>query len=152
MKILFLDVDGVLNRCGMSSQGLEEDKCELLSKICQRTGCVIVVSSTWRWIDHAYERLQRMFHEYGIPHIGKTEVMSEPTGKFRSDGAAITKACPRHVEITEWLSRHPDVTSYAIVDDDPDADDQSGRYVATRSYVGLGFAEAEKLVFILNQS
>lgn len=84
-----------------------------------------------------YERLLAMFRNRGIPHVGKTECLSSPTGVFRGDGVEICRQVPRHKEITEWLSRNPQVTCYAIVDDDSDADDGTGRYVKTGSYEGL---------------
>ena len=58
MKVLFLDVDGVLNRCGKSAQGLEEDKVALLKQIVAATGCRIVLSSTWRKTQHQRERIE----------------------------------------------------------------------------------------------
>jgi hypothetical protein len=147
--ILFLDVDGVLNRCGMSNQGLETDKCDLLADLCRNTGCQVVVSSTWRWIPHCYERLLAMFQSRGIPHAGKTECMSAPTGATRADGVAILRQVPRRDEIAEWLSWHPEVTRYAIVDDDSDADDGTGRYVKTGSFEGLTPEKAAQLEALL---
>jgi hypothetical protein len=148
--VLFLDVDGVLNRCGKSNQGLETDKCDLLADLCRRTGCQVVVSSTWRWMPHQYERLLAMFASRGIPHIGKTACLSAPTGATRPDGVAILRRVPRHVEITDWLSRHPEVTRYAIVDDDSDADDGTGRYVRTGSFDGLTERHAAELERLLH--
>lgn len=53
MKILFLDVDGVLNydNCKASVgmyYGVERDKVKLLKKIIDATGAKIVLCSTWR--------------------------------------------------------------------------------------------------------
>lgn len=54
IKILFCDVDGVLNRCGLSGHGLEEDKLLLLQSIVEATGCKILLSDLasdyWRAI------------------------------------------------------------------------------------------------------
>lgn len=147
--ILFLDVDGVLNRCGMSNQGLETDKCDLLADLCRKTGAQVVVSSTWRWIPHCYKRLMAMFQSRGIPHLGHTECLTTGTGKTRCDGVEIMAAVPRRDEITEWLSRNPQVTRYAIVDDDSDADDGTGRYVKTASFDGLTPDKAAQLQTLL---
>src|SRR4051812_18579144 len=54
MKILFLDVDGVLNRVGTKERcpngciGVEPDLCARLERVVSSTGCSIVLSSTWR--------------------------------------------------------------------------------------------------------
>ena len=143
--VLFLDADGVLNRCGMSGQGLETDKCDLLADLCRSTGCHVVVSSTWRWIPHMHERLLVMFRQRGIPCAGGTKVLNPGTGKFRPDGVEITAPAPRRDEIAEWLSRHPQVTRYAIVDDNSDADDGTGRFVRTGSFEGLTPEKTEEL-------
>jgi hypothetical protein len=53
MKILFLDIDGVLNTISFMMENptcdiLELDKIINLNKIINNTGCKIVVSSNWR--------------------------------------------------------------------------------------------------------
>jgi hypothetical protein len=139
--ILFLDVDGVLNRCGMSNQGLETDKCDLLADLCRETGCKVVVSSTWRKSGRLMnERLLPMFRSRGIECIGETPIHERASG---FGGIVISPA--RCEEIKAWLAEHPEVTRYAIVDDDCDADDGTGRYVRTGSYEGLTPEKAERL-------
>ena len=135
-SVLFLDVDGVLNRCGKSNEGLMTDKCDLLAHICRMTGCKIVVSSTWRKYPRLMaDRLLPMFRGRGIECIGQTpEMVSE---RKLLDQSMLYTAKPRHMEISAWLATHPEVTQYAIVDDDRDADDGTGRYVRTDSYEGL---------------
>lgn len=53
MKLIFLDVDGVLNyeNCSASVNGyygVEPEKVSLLKKIVEKTGAKIVLTSTWR--------------------------------------------------------------------------------------------------------
>ena len=54
MKIIFLDVDGVLNCAGSTSRapggcvGVDDDKVERLRKIVEATGAKIVLTSTWK--------------------------------------------------------------------------------------------------------
>lgn len=143
--VLFLDIDGVLNRCAFSAQGLETDKCDLLADLCHETGCKIVVSSTWRKYPLSMERLRWMFADRGIECLGVTpDLTSEP-----GDGKLISVAVARWVEIREWLTQHSAVKQYAIVDDDPDADDGAGRYVKTGSSEGLTERHIERLKEIL---
>lgn len=53
MKVIFLDVDGVLNcvssksKCG-AFVGIDDKKVKRLRKIVEDTGAVIVLSSTWK--------------------------------------------------------------------------------------------------------
>ncbi len=53
MKILFLDVDGVLNNAQTRERfngylGIDRELVKYVKQIVERTGCQIVVSSTWR--------------------------------------------------------------------------------------------------------
>jgi hypothetical protein len=144
--VLFLDVDGVLNRCGKSNQGLETDKCDRLAILCRASGCKVVVSSTWRRYPHLMEdRLLPMFRARGIECIGQTPMLEKP-----SPGGHVVMAAARHEEITAWLATHPEVTQYAIVDDDGDADDGTGRYVRTDSYEGLLDSHATEIMRLLS--
>lgn len=47
MKIIFLDIDGVLNYENSKSK-VEEEKVKLLKEIVDKTGAEIVLSSDWR--------------------------------------------------------------------------------------------------------
>jgi hypothetical protein len=73
-----------------------------------------------------------MFASRGIRCIGVTPALEKP-----SPGGNLMVASTRAEEITSWLSQNPGVTRYAIVDDDRDADDGTGRYVSTGSFEGL---------------
>lgn len=141
--VLFLDVDGVLNRNG---RGLDAALCDLLAGVCRRTGCVVVVSSTWRkYPDLLVERLFPMFAQRGIRCIGQTPVLPG-----RPDGwDGYHRSAPRREEIGAWLEAHRWVVRYAIVDDDVDADDGSGRFVRTEGRVGLTWENARALEGIL---
>lgn len=145
--VLFLDVDGVLNRCGLSGQGLETDKCDRLADLCRHTSCQVVVSSTWRKREHQMRRLLHMFLHRGIRCIGETpQLVAE---RKLLDGSMLLTAKPRRDEIRAWLSAHPGVTRYAILDDDPNADDGNGRFVRTNSDDGLQDHHVEKLLHLL---
>lgn len=54
MKLLFLDIDGVLNAHefneGANSNMIRKDKVDLLNQVLDRTGCHLVISSAWRYI------------------------------------------------------------------------------------------------------
>ena len=128
MKILFLDVDGVLNHD--KSPGWEthgsfclDDKCiENLKHIIEATGVQVVLSSTWRWEP---ERI-RVLASKGLSFIGRT-----PQGKWSGQ---------RQQDILSWLQNvwpyasgvmEEKIEKMAILDDDSDADIGDGSFFKT---------------------
>lgn len=120
-KILFLDIDGVLNSAAWFERrtkkqqfsGMFELDIEamcLYDEIVERTGCKVALSSTWRKASDWRERLERQgLNTNAI--IDRTPVMPLPGG---------AESMERGKEIKAWLDEHPDVTVYAILDDDSD--------------------------------
>lgn len=124
MKIIFLDIDGVLNSQTWLKNGganIEGDlkwfdpRCvELLNDLTSSTGSSIVVSSTWR-TGKTVDQLKRLLSRMGVTG----EVISK-TGQSESG--------IRGVEIHEWMLmnqhllgclRH-EFQDYVILDDDSD--------------------------------
>lgn len=108
MKVLFLDVDGVLNSRNSTDfrnnlWPVDNYMVFLVGKIQLDTDCAIVISSSWR---HHPEGM-RLMREKFLNVIDKT-----PSLGVRGD------------EIQAWLDAHPDVTTYAILDDDSDMTDE----------------------------
>lgn len=108
IKVLFLDVDGVLNNLQSLSHNrfaLDDDKILLLKDILLYTGAKIVVSSTWRLHADAMGVLKTKLDSVGIDPgtiVGSTRNLEFAK---RSD------------EIIEWLGRNSRVISWAAVDD-----------------------------------
>jgi HAD domain in Swiss Army Knife RNA repair proteins len=110
MKVIFLDIDGVLN-CPKPPNPRKfpyvVDKRLLgrLKKLLNRTGAKVVLSSSWRL---------------------------DPVGLFAAKHWAVPfiDVCPdkprspRRKEILDWLSDHPKATRYAIIDDEDDELDE----------------------------
>ena len=96
--VLFLDIDGVLNRTsGATHIRLDQDLVSRLRIIVQRSGCRIVLSTFWRGFD-AYVRY--ILHRHGIDAalvIGVTPGGSED-GQSQANRAA---------EIRAWLAAQP---------------------------------------------
>lgn len=114
-KLLFLDVDGVLNNAGdYESQGfgaLGLKRMRLLKAVVEIAGCEIVISSSWRHSDELLSRLEKAFDKFELSWVGLTD--RSPEASFRRD------------EITAWLRRNIPVGEQLIVgvvDDDDDAD------------------------------
>ena len=65
MKIIFLDIDGVLNYRGCKSKspsgcyGIEQDKVKLLKNIVEQTNAKLVLTSTWKTDWYKTNRLLR---------------------------------------------------------------------------------------------
>ena len=120
MKIIFLDIDGVLNS-EMYEWSRGEDRADnridlsrvrLLKDIVSATDAKIVLSSTWRldWnkspelCGEDGEYINQCLAQYGLSIIDKT-----PFNSMIDD---------RRREILTWLSRHRgEVESFVILDD-----------------------------------
>ena len=116
MKVIFLDVDGVLNcqssksKCG-AFIGIDDAKVKRLRQIVDATGAKIVLSSSWK---HGWEPvhkedqksdadyLDRKLRRGGLRAIDKT---SEAASQYRGEG------------IIAWVSAH-NVDRFIILDDE----------------------------------
>lgn len=121
MRVLFLDIDGVLNsrdyveRAGWDPPlGSRDDlkiidpiAVALLDEVLAATGACVVISSSWR-STYPLEALRSMLQERGLEGrvVGVTP---ELPGRQRSR------------EISQWLADRSDVEAFAIVDDNEDA-------------------------------
>lgn len=155
-KVLFLDIDGVLNNDAVMSDRrfgvtpLDHLCVQLLHEVVRATKCYVVLSSSWRDMEMLEAKLHgdRVFEFYI-----KTEPSEFPQAKnFRhTDGSTKRLRMFRGEEIQEWLSRHPEVKRYAIIDDDSDMlDEQKPYFVRTNTATGMKKPHANRLIDILN--
>lgn len=140
MKILFLDVDGVLN---MHSSGglyaLNRKRLKLLEQIVNETGCEIVVSSTWRKLPHTRKKLIFVLSYRGIKILDWTTTNYFKERQIRGD------------EIQLWLDNHT-VSRYCIVDDDSDMlESQKPYFVKTDGNKGLTEETVGSIIKILGK-
>lgn len=117
MKVIFLDIDGVLNaaytreRSPSGTIGLNPQMVLQLKRIVDVTDAVVVLTSSWKkdWDPkpdkrtHAGEYLDRVLTSYGIKIIDRTALQYNA---YRGTG------------IVHWLDMHPDVDSWIALDDD----------------------------------
>lgn len=160
MKVLFLDVDGVLN-CTYTFQRrhqlseplseaamcwplghLDEQIIPLLNPIVERTDCKIVLSTSWR--------LHPRFAELGSWLEGKG--FKYPNAIIdRTPSMPMMDNC-RGEEVKAWLRKHPEVRQYVVLDDD--CEDiipvHPKNYVATNGNEGLTNELVETVISILN--
>lgn len=147
-RVLFLDIDGVvLSGRDLWHSGnnryLPPAKIALVKEVCDRTGAVVVVSSTWRYSDETADMLR--FAGLRLHPDWRTEWRNKMTG-------LILHGQTRGVEIGRWLARH-NVAAFAIVDDDSDMlVEQVPYFVQTKHEDGIEREHVERLVAILSPS
>lgn len=154
--VLFLDIDGVLNRTATAKQIIvEDDKVQRLHDIITSSDADIVLSSYWRsferYIGYTFERhgLRKgcvVGRTAGEPHLGDSVAHDDKVHLARV------------LEIEEYLKRvygidEGEWPAFAIVDDKavvPDDHAWSGAFVRTTHDVGLTDSHAERLKAILS--
>lgn len=140
MKVLFLDIDGVLNRRD-GGGGLEPDLVANLNELLAATGAYVVVSSSWR-IGQNVETMTHILQQAGFRGeiIGLTPVHDWTTAKGRG------------LEIQQWMDEcehELDARDIAIVDDHDDMCHLLGRLVKTDEAIGLTRKKAQELARLL---
>lgn len=145
-KVLFLDIDGVVLSGeelwgSHNNRYLPPHKMALVKEVCDRSGAIIVVSSTWRYSDETADMLRH----------GGLALHTDWRTDWRNDTqGSIIQGQRRGVEIGRWLARHPEITAYAIVDDDNDMlFEQLPYFVKTPNATGIDRDHVETLVSIL---
>lgn len=158
MKVIFLDIDGVLNHdqwyVSKEYQSLYQNedneldidpKCaERINKICEQTGAKIVITSDWRisWYG-TLRRLERggINIEYVIDKTPELIWVNIP-GLDRSRGA----------EIELWNNSNMDINqNYVIIDDRTDfKPGQQEHFIHINPYCGITDDDMNKAINILN--
>lgn len=150
MKIIFLDIDGVLNSRQYDANrketegNIDETRLLLLKQLIDRTKARIVLTSTWRchWdptgqhTDEIGKALEAAFKRYGISLYDKTPEKNNNRSK----------------EICEWLEQHQDADTFVIIDDIKFGWDKLEPYVVKTDYrIGRGLEQEhmEKAIKIL---
>lgn len=161
-KVVFLDIDGVLNSdCWNDSHPreigdgtlIDEEKIKLLSGLVNRTSAKIILHSGWRtWFDPALrplrieaKKLVGLLKKEGLRIDGVTpDLTTEEIRKTKK--FSLVKA----EEILLWLSLHPDVVEWVVLDDlDLHNVTIEQHQVKPDQAIGLTLADAEKAVKIL---
>lgn len=153
MKVIFLDIDGVLNNRQNSIYMIETgkwkkgefppfdvDSVKILLEIVEETGAVICLSSAWRsmGLDRVAEKLAKQ--GLSIPIKNETPYISD---------------APRGWEIERWMAERrfagEEIESYLIIDDDGDMMlDQANNFIQTNFDSGLKEEHKQKAISILN--
>lgn len=132
-RVVFLDFDGVIRlipsieddaRLIIPPPEFDHMKMRVLAEICGLSDAKIVVSSDLRKID-TYECTDNRaeVERWLCPHI--------PRHMLHDDWATPIIG-HRWQEIERWLSKHPEVTSYAILEDSPVHFENASEYMKSR--------------------
>jgi hypothetical protein len=165
MKLIFLDIDGVLNHeqfyvrrheadfKGYGKHPISEfdfNSVKVLNYIIEETGAKVVVSSTWR-LGKTVEQLQSILDSVGF----KGEVIAK-TPNLRNEGDYVF----RGNEILKWIKDNKELIAqdyheyenYVIFDDDSDMLYwQKDNFLQVDRFVGLTYHVAYKAIRILNR-
>ena len=112
MKIIFLDIDGVLNTSStlpnnsvssseILNPRIETALIEKVNKIVEKTGAEVVLSSSWR-CGYNLKQIEKLFKERGA--------------RFDLNNKTPVLVYERDQEIRQWLSNNV-VESFVILDD-----------------------------------
>lgn len=144
-RILFLDIDGVLNSLssvlalGAPSKCLDPVCIGLLARLCKETDAKIVVSSTWR-IGRTVQQLQHTLDELGAWALADRFI-----GRTGDDHNG-----HRGRQIRQWMLDKQFTGNYVIVDDDSDMlPEQEPHFVKTSFEDGFRAAHYKKAMAIL---
>ena len=116
MKIIFLDIDGVLNEAYSESRapngciGIDDEKVSRLRPIVDATGAKIVLVSSWKmeWsrdpelCGHDAKYMNKKLAKQGLHILDKTE----------------DNVFDRGAGIISWLKKRSDQPSWIVLDDD----------------------------------
>ena len=146
MKIIFLDIDGVLTTPD-SCWGLIKDKLALIGQIVFSTEAKIVITSSWavgcktaeEFIEKTFSKDMRdsLFVKSIIDVTEQAEYWDDTRGK----------------QIERWLGKHEDeVENYVIIDDDADfLDEQLFSFVQTDTFEGITEREVKLAIKLLKK-
>lgn len=164
MKIIFLDIDGVILP---HNRSFHRKSAELLQRVVEATGAQIVLSSTWRlfalnnspdwrtahqseWWEQTAEELKYLT-SFNLLLYGMTPdlVSKEVPQDFRQMPDGI-----RGKEILVWLSEHPEVTDWVVLDDIPRwlGEEVMHRAVITHPRRGLTEEDGQKIADLLGEN
>lgn len=146
MKVVILDIDGVLNNqkwerdvMNKYSVGTDfifnQDAMFLLKQLVEVTGARIVISSSWRISEFSRDLIMDNFWPYRLS-------VYSWTGQ---------EAGTRGHQIAEWLERHSYVTNYVAFDDDEDLEELGDHFIKVTTWDGLRADHVQRAMNILTE-
>ena len=155
MRVIFLDVDGVLN-CKTTKQrvpgeswiGIDPLKVMLLKQIIDETGAQVVLSSSWRYDwNKDYSKCRRHV-KYLIDSLRDAHIEIYDVTPVVGNGYS------RGTEISEWLTSNEDVDGWVVLDDEVFHDFKQqhirSHFVKTDYEYGLTTERVNRAIGVLN--
>lgn len=134
MKIIFLDIDGVLTSARTGWMNWDIYATTFLKWACEQSNSKIVISSTWRC-----NRNRKFFTDI----FGENFIHEDWRTPWNLMDLDIN--C-RGDEIQSWLNNHPEITEFLIIDDDEDMlPSQMANLIKTNSMNGIMFENMEEI-------
>jgi hypothetical protein len=174
MRVLFLDIDGVLNSeryiveeyertppgAVRFSRLIDPAAVALIDNVVARTGCDVVLSSAWRYGKDGLDA-ERLVVEKILRARGARFTLHDSTPTYHDVYWVRHRSIPRFAEHDEtidrgaeiglWLAENGPVASYAIVDDNADMGPHAHRLVRTDSKIGITHADHDALIALLTE-
>lgn len=165
MKVIFLDVDGVLNsaRTMLDDESLEMNLIQNLAAIVKVTDAKIILTSSWRLSTEALRNLMDTLMRCGLSISGCTQEGANmrdfentrfentvPTKRYTLSG---TYTFDRGAEIATWLLEHDYIVEEFVILDDEDLDIKnwfSKELIKVDFNKGLTWEDAVKAIELLS--
>ena len=164
-KVIFLDIDGVLNSNFWNTDHQREisdgkyidiEKVKLLSELVNRSGALIILHSGWRFwfgadlkpLRPEAEYLTSLLEKEGMAVAGMTpDLTTEEIRKTKRFSKV------KADEILKWLEDHPETEKWVVLDDlELHNDDIAKFQVMTDPEQGLTESDVEKAMGILHSA
>ncbi len=153
-KILFLDVDGVLNQHSKPGEdgGLDPVKVENLAWLVKKTGCKIVLSSAWRYMGSGpnsvfvqclYGCLRHNYDRDAISSVIIEAIIS------KAEIEEVGKPIDRDELIRRWMEVNGVPEVFVVLDDLPCVRSFGDNAVVCNPHCGLRTCDLEKAFKIL---
>lgn len=145
-KVIFLDIDGVLNRYAFlgapsTINSIEPELAGRLNKILLFTGAKLIISSTWRHLI-----LNGHYDIHGFGHMLRTHGITAANVA----GTTADDAVNRGRQIRNWLRANIPWPNYVILDDDDEGMSyHEHRFIKIDAREGLQDRHVEKAIEIL---
>lgn len=151
IKVIFLDVDGVLNsrrymvrlngefNCVPKYKQIDPILAKRLNKITDATGAYLVLSSTWRILFKRIVEIRELFAKAGV------------TGNFL--GSTPIDNNKRGMQIAEWMDKHSSIypiEKFIILDDDSDMEHLISSLIQTDNRYGLTYSNVNQAIKALS--
>ena len=142
MKIIFLDIDGVLNSFQTQPKeeienmfGIHKVLVERLNDVVRKTDAKVVLSSTWRHDKNWRKTMKESGLDFKF--LDKTPDLR---GEIRGN------------EIQKWLDKHQNVEKFCIIDDDSDMLPEQKHFKTSIFLGGLTESICEEIIKYLNEN